>query len=76
MKNLRLFIIGIIALFALGTSGCCGGGSEVKTENKNYSTTLGNELQDLRDAYDKGIISEKEYKQAREKLLQQRTKEK
>jgi hypothetical protein len=34
---------------------------------------LGQELKDLEEAYQKGIITEKEYGQAKEKLIKQRT---
>jgi hypothetical protein len=37
------------------------------------TTTLGDELKDLKDAYDKGIITEKEYNAAKEKIIKQRT---
>lgn len=75
MKILRVFMAGLVIALATGIGGCCGGGgSDVKTENKNITTTLGTELQDLKDAYDRGIISEKEYKEAKEKILKQRTK--
>jgi Short C-terminal domain len=33
---------------------------------------MGQELQDLKGAYDKGIITEREYNQQREKLLRGR----
>lgn len=55
--------------------GCCGGGgADVKTENQMSTTTLGSELRDLKEAYDQGIISEKEYNEARERIIKQRTK--
>ena len=75
MNIFRTFLMGLVILLAANLGGCCSGGSEVKTENKNISTTLGGELKDLRDAYDQGILSEKEYNAAREKLLKQRTKD-
>jgi uncharacterized lipoprotein YehR (DUF1307 family) len=52
----------------------CGGGTDVKTETSSYSTTLGQELQDLENAYKKGIITEKEYNNAKKSLIEQRTK--
>jgi hypothetical protein len=55
-----------------GFSGCGGGGAEVRTQS--YSTTLGQELKDLEEAYRKGILTEKQYKEAKEKLIEQRTK--
>lgn len=74
MKMFKLFLMGMAIVLAGNLGGCCTGGPEVKTENKSVSTTLGNELKDLKDAYDQGIISEREYNQAREKILKQRTK--
>ena len=44
-----------------------GGGDE--TVHQTVTTTKGQELQALKAAYDKGIISEREYNQEREKIL-------
>jgi hypothetical protein len=49
-----------------------GGGSQLKSDS--YTTTLGQELKDLEEAHQKGIITEKQYKEAKEKLIEQRTK--
>jgi uncharacterized membrane protein len=66
------FIVTMIALmFALGS--CCGGGSTVKNQTTTTTTTLGDELKALKDAYDQGIISEKEYNEQKEKIIEQRT---
>jgi len=72
MKHLRIWAVAIMIVMALGIVGCGGGGAEVKTQS--YSTTLGQELKDLDEAYQKGIITEKQYKEAKEKLIEQRTK--
>lgn len=45
--------------------GCGGGGAQVQQS----STTLGQELTDLQTAYEKGIITQKEYEKARNKIL-------
>ena len=45
--------------------GCGGGGASVQQS----STTLGQELTDLQTAYEKGIITEKEYNKARKEIL-------
>ena len=45
--------------------GCGGGGAQVQQS----STTLGQELTDLQAAYEKGIITEKEYSKAKKELL-------
>ena len=50
-----------------GMLGCGGGGADVK--QTTTTTTLGKELQDLDDAYKKGLLSEKEYKEARKTLM-------
>ena len=73
-KLLKVFIAGILVFLSINLAGCCGGGStKVKTENKSINTTLGNELRDLKAAYDEGIITEKQYKEAKEKLMKERT---
>lgn len=45
--------------------GCAGGGTQVEQSN----TTLGQELTDLQEAYEKGIITEREYERAKKELL-------
>ena len=76
MLFMRALVVAMVFAVIVGFSGCCGGGSEVKAETKTTTTTtLGQELKDLEDAYQKGIISEKQYNEAKEKLLKQRTKD-
>ncbi len=58
---LVIFTIVMGGLFA----GCGGGGARVEQS----STTLGQELTDLQGAYNKGIITEKEYEKAKKNLL-------
>ena len=72
MKLLRIWAAVIVMIMALGLVRCGGGGAEIKSQS--YTTTLGQELKDLEEAYQKGIITEKQYNQAKEKLIEQRTK--
>ena len=72
MKLLRIWAAVMVMIMALGLASCGGGGTEVRTQS--YSTTLGQELKDLEEAYQKGIITEKQYNKAKEKLIEQRTK--
>jgi hypothetical protein len=76
MKSLRLFAFVLIFLWVTTWSvsliGCSGGGANVKQET--YTTTLGQELQDLQEAYQKGILTEKEFEKAKEALITQRSK--
>lgn len=74
MKKLRAVTIGAMTAALLGPAACGGGGADVKTEHSTYTTTLGQELKDLEDSYKKGIITERQYEEAKEKLIEQRTK--
>jgi len=58
-----------ILLLAAILSGCFSfrGGDETVVRERPETTER--ELQDLRAAYDKGIISEREYNQQRDRLL-------
>ncbi len=68
MKN--KIMMAVAALLVAGAiSGCFSfrGGDETVIQQK--STTTERELQDLKAAYDKGIISQQEYNRQRDKLL-------
>lgn len=71
MRLLKFWAFMVMIMAVLGLAACGGGGADVKTQS--YSTTLGQELKDLDEAYNKGIITEKQYKKAKEKLIDQRT---
>jgi uncharacterized membrane protein len=57
----------VVAL-SLSLTAC--GGSSTKTTVNNQETQ-GKQLMDLKEAYDKGVISEKEYEKAKERILDQ-----
>ncbi len=71
MKFLRIWAVVVMMVTVMGLAACGGGSADVKAQS--YSTTLGQELKDLEDAYQKGIITEKQYKNAKENLIEQRT---
>jgi hypothetical protein len=50
---------------SLALAGCGGGDTTVKAE----TTTTGQELMDLKKAYEAGAISKDEYEEQREKIL-------
>lgn len=76
MRFLRVLLAVGMLVFIIGATGCCGGGTKhVETKQTTTTTTLGQELKDLDDAYQKGLLTEKEYNEAKKKLLKQRTKE-
>lgn len=60
-------ILAVILLFALSLllTGC-GGGAEVMAT----STTMGQELSDLQQAKDKGVITDKEFEKAKKKIME------
>ncbi|MEZ5569639.1 MAG: SHOCT domain-containing protein [Halioglobus sp.] len=63
----QTFIGAVVLALALGLTAC---GSSTKTTVQN-TDTQGQQLLDLKEAYDKGVISEKEYKRAKSKILKQ-----
>ncbi len=71
IRTLRL--AGLVAIVAGGLamlSGCGGGGATFQaTGNK----TLGQELQDLQQTYEKGIITKKEYEDTKKRLIKKYT---
>jgi hypothetical protein len=71
MRKAAAIVLGMLMLAGLaGLAGCGGGGARAHVESK--STTLGRELMDLQDAYNKGVLSDQEYQAQREKLLNRR----
>lgn len=58
-----LFIVAIISMLT-----ACGGGG-AKVESTMTSTTMGQELMDLDESYKKGLLTEKEYKKAKENIM-------
>ena len=61
----RSFIVMLVLMF--GLTGC--GGGDAITQSTTKTTTTGQELVDLDKAHKEGIISDKEYAEAREKIL-------
>jgi Short C-terminal domain len=69
MKKSTSMMVGVVLLVAATLSGCFSfrGGDETVIQQRSPSTER--ELADLKAAYDKGIISEREYNQQRDRLL-------
>ena len=67
MKLMRILAVVLLLAYSGAMLGCGGGGADVKQQTT--TTTLGKELQDLDDAYKKGLMSEKEYNEARKKIM-------
>ena len=60
------YIAGLILLAAL-VGGCCGGGGS-QVQNTTKTTTLGQELTDLKRAYDAGAITEEQYNKMKQDI--------
>ena len=61
-----MFRIILTALMILSLTAC--GGADVQTTTHN--TTMGQELMDLNSSYKQGIITEKEYENAKELIME------
>ncbi len=71
----KLFIVVMIVVVGVYLAACCGGSKEtVVVPQSQSTTTLGQELQDLDEAYKKGAITKDEYETAKKKLLEQKSK--
>jgi hypothetical protein len=75
MKLTKAVVAVLVVVVGLYLWGCCGGSKETVVVPQSQPTpTLGQELQDLEEAYKKGAISKDEYEAAKKKLLEQKTK--
>ena len=64
MRHTKTIVLILLVLFL---TGCGGGGADVNTTTHN--TTMGQELMDLEESYKKGILTENEYKNAKENIM-------
>jgi hypothetical protein len=62
-------MVGVALLLAAAISGCFRFSGGDRTVIQQTSPSTDRELQDLRAAYDKGIISEQEFNQQRDRIL-------
>lgn len=62
----------LLTFVFLALPACGGGGSRTTATQQINSTTKGQELMDLRKAYDQGIISEREYNKQKERVLERK----
>lgn len=74
MEKIRILALALIVLVSVNFTACGGSKKDVKSEPSTVTTTLGQELQDLNKAYKDGIITQKEYEKAKERLIELRTK--
>jgi hypothetical protein len=63
-----LIILALCGFFLVGVAACGGGGAEVKSEVT--TTTVGQQLMDLKKALDSGAMTKEEYEKERKKVLE------
>ena len=66
----RKLILATSLLAAFGVSACGGGGAEVKSEIT--TTTKGQQLLDLKKAFDAGAMTKDEYERERQRILSEK----
>lgn len=72
MRIARLSVVAVLVFTILMGglfAGCGGGGADIRQSSN--TTTLGQQLVDLQAAYEKGIITQREYEKAKKNLLKQ-----
>jgi len=67
MNFLRICVVIIFLTFGVAFIGCGGGGTKVRARQ----VTTGQELIDLDKAHKDGLITDKEYKKNKEKILKE-----
>ena len=68
MKKLGIIILVGLLAASITLSGC-GRKQRTNVQTTTTTTTLGQELVDLQQAYEKGIITEKEYNDLKKKAM-------
>ena len=74
MRFLKVWVLVLGVLMGATFMACGDKKNDVKPESITITTTLGKELLDLDQAYKDGIITQKEYEETKQKLIEQRTK--
>jgi len=68
MTSLRVFLLSCLLIFGSGLWGCGGGDAEIKSHTR--TTTIGQELIDLKAVYDKGVITKDQYESQKKNILE------
>ncbi len=72
MKRPGIMAVMTALVLATTVSGCGGGGAKTETQTDIRTTTTGQELLDLKKAYDSGAISKNEYEKQKKRILQRK----
>lgn len=63
-----MVVSAVCGILLLGLAACGGGGADVRSEVT--TTTVGQQLIDLKKALDSGAMTQQEYEQQRKKILE------
>jgi len=66
----NVVLLAVCCLLLLGAAACGGGGAEVRSEVT--TTTIGQQLIDLKKALDSGAMTQQEYEKERKKVLEKK----
>jgi hypothetical protein len=71
MRFAKLCIVLMAAVFALNIAACCGGGTTVQEKQTQVISqpTVGDQLQDLDNAYKNKAITKEEYDKLRQDIM-------
>jgi hypothetical protein len=64
----RVVVLAVCGLLLFSVAACGGGGADVKSEVS--TTTVGQQLMDLKKALDTGAMTQQEYDKERKKILE------
>ena len=73
MKFFKFCALIVVVAVCLNFAACGKNKTDVKSEPSTVTTTLGQELLDLKKAYKDDIITQKEYEKAKKRLIEKRT---
>jgi hypothetical protein len=73
MKFFKFCALIVVVSVCLNFAACGKSKTDVKSEPSTVTTTLGQELLDLKKAYKADIITQKEYEKAKQRLIEKRT---
>jgi hypothetical protein len=70
MRFAKLCIVLMAVVFALNIAACCGGDKTVEKQTQVISQpTVGDQLQDLDNAYKSGAITKQEYDKLKQDIM-------
>ncbi|MCL5779330.1 SHOCT domain-containing protein [Limibaculum sp. FT325] len=69
MRFFRVVGIGLVLMFPMVVAACGGGGAKSETAVTNTTVSKGQQLIDLKSAFDAGAITQDEYERERKRIL-------